>query len=358
MSLIVDIAFTSVNGGEPACNVLNCVVSIGGFDIKIHGGASWLYNIFLSLFKSNIKDAIVNGLKGAIVGAINKNLNDVLKTLPVKINIQNILLADYSLVDNPRFGNDYLVLDCKGEFFDIKSPQEAPFTPGTIPDVQSTNVMVQFTIDQYVADTACFSLWKSGILHFDVNDTIIPPDSPIRFNTNSFQDIIPPLYEKYPNKTLKAMIDPIASPIVNFISNGTVAITGKFQLSMFVLNPALTHVFTLGLDILTDGNVRMNGSKIVIKLDFGDVKVGLLETDIGPFDLGPLQGIALLALSEVIPFANQKFGTGIPLPNIPGVTFINPYLGYGNGFIYVNTDVNYKPSTLRKQQYKKMLALM
>jgi len=295
------------------------------------------------LFKGKIKDAITNGIRTAINNAINTNLNEVLKKLPTKYNIQNILLADYSLVDNPRFG-DYMVLDIKGEFFDIKNPQEAPFAPGQIPDVQSTNVMVQFTIDQYVADTACFSLWKSGLIHLVVNDSMIPPDFPVRFNTDSFKYIIPALYNQYPSKPLQAIFDPIQSPIVSFKSNGTVEIVAQFQISFYVLLPAPTHVFTIGTNVTFDGKVFMNGSIIVVDLTFGAVRIWLLESDVGPFDVSLLDSLAVLAISEVIPYVNSFFlNKGFPLPNIPGVQFINPYLGYGNQYIFVNTDVRYTP---------------
>jgi len=343
VSIVADIGFGANGAGEPTCNVLASAVGIGHFDIHLHGGASWLYNIIVDLFKSNIQHSIADGIRNAINGAINNNLNKVISTLPVKQNIQNLLLADYSLVDSPRFA-DYLVLDCKGEFFDLKNPQEAPFAPQQIPDVQNTNVMVQFTIGQYVADTAGFSLWKSGVLVFNINDSMIPPESPIRFNTDSFKYIIPQLYNAYPSKFMQATFDPIASPIITFLSNGTVEIFTQFEMSTFVIvNNTIPHVFTLGINLTTEGNIHMNGSLIIVNLYSADIGMWLLKTDIGNFDISPLYNIAYLALSELIPFANLYLNKGIPLPNIPGVTFLNPYIGYGSGYIFVNTDVNYNP---------------
>jgi len=342
-TVVIDIGF-SVNGnGGPTCKVIAGGLNIGDFKITLHGGASWLYSIFVNIFKGQIKDAIANALKNAIESAIDNNLNALLQTLPLKQNIMNILLADYSLVDAPRFGNDYMVIDGKGEFFDIKNPQEAPFSPDVIPDVQNTNVMVQFTLSQYIPDTAAYALWKSGILELKVTDSMVPPDSPIRLNTDTFKYIIPILYQLYPSKPLVAIVDPIACPLITFLSNGTIGIFGQFSLSMFVDMGAgnLTHVFTLGVNLTTEGNVYMNGSLIMIVLTYGDAGLWLIETDIGTFDISPLYNIAILTISELIPLANVYFSKGIPLPTIPKITFIKPYLGYGNKYVFVNTDVQY-----------------
>jgi len=345
VTVVVDIGF-SVANGEPTCAVLADNVNIGSFAIHIHGGESWIYNLFIDIFKNKIKEDVAKGIKQGIEKAINNNLNHALQTLPLKQPIQNLLLADYTLVGPPRFAS-YMVVDLKGEFFDLKHPQEAPFTPSNIPDIQNTNVMLQITISQYVPDTVGFALWKSGVLVINVDDKMIPPDSPIRFNTDSFQSIIPALYNLYPHKDLKATVDPIASPLITFRSNGTIHVGGQFEMIMYVCAGPTnsTHVFTLGINVITEGKIYMKGNNLMINLTYGNVSVSLRQTDIGPFDVTILNNLFLLAIAEGIPFINHKFADGIPLPVIKGVTFVNPYLGFGDGFIYVNTDIQYHPTT-------------
>jgi len=274
-------------------------------------------------------------------------LNHVLQTLPLKQNIQNLVLADYTLVDAPRFGTNFMVTDLKGEFYSIKSPQEAPFSPVQIPDVQNTNVMVQFTLAEYVPETLGFALWKQGLLVLHVNDAMIPPDSPVRFTTDSFKFIIPPLYEKYPGKNLEANIDPIVAPAITFENGGFIGVHASLELVMYVVNPTLIPVFTLGLDVVLKGKVLMNGHLIMANITYGNVTLSIRSTTIGPFDLSTLDDMVFLVLAEGLPAINQYLAKGVPLPTIPKVEFINPFLGYGPGYIFVNTDIRYTPSTTK-----------
>jgi len=346
VTAVVDIGFTVTNG-EPGCTVLTDGINVGSFNVKIHGSESWMINIFLDLFKSKIKDQVTKGIKEGIDKAIDNNLNHVLQTLPVRKQIANYLLADFSLVDAPRAGASYLVADLKGEFFGLKNHQEAPFQPVALPDVENSNVMAQFTIAQYVPDTATFALWKDGFLVAHVDDSMIPPDSPIHFNTDSFEFIIPALFKAYPSKPLKATIDPIDTPLVSFESSGMISVNSKLELVMNVVNTAtdIKQVFTLGMDIVAKGFVKLVGLNVHVNLTYGNITLSIRNTQIGPFDLGPLSDLTTLAIAEGLAFGNDYFKNGIPLPKIDKVDFVNPYLGYGNGYIFLNTDIRYTPTT-------------
>jgi len=205
--------------------------------------------------------------------------------------------------------------------------------------------MVQFTIAQYAPESAGFALWQAGGLTFYIDDSKVPKDSPIRFNTDSFQFIIPELYKLYGSKNMSAITDPIKSPILNFAATGTVSFTLYYEMKTFVDISATnkTYVFNLGVNIDTAGKVSMARDLILVNLTYANISIYLIESKIGPFDIGPLKDIALLVTSELIPLVNQFIGKGIPLPTIKGVTFINPFLGYGNGYIFVNSDVHYTP---------------
>jgi len=349
VTALVDIGFTATNG-EPGCTCITDGVTVGSFSVKIHGSESWMINIFLDIFKSKIKDAVTKGIKEGIQKAINNNLNHVLQTLPLKENIRNILTADFTLVDAPRFGANYMVTDLKGEFFGVKVHQEAPFQPVAIPDVQNTNVMVQATIAQYVPDTVGFALWKDGLLQAKIDDSMIPKDSPVRFNTDSLRYIIPPLYTAFPSKQLQATIDPTDTPLTTFEANGNMGVNAKFEMKWYAVvnnkTNELKYAFNLGINLVAKGEVKLRNHDIYVNVTYGNITLSLRDSQIGQFDLNPLNDIALLVLSEGIPFVNNYFEKGVPLPQIPHVELINPYLGYGNGYIFVNTDFKYTPQTL------------
>jgi len=342
----VNIGFKDVNG-EPGCSVLTDAVTVGSFSCKIHGSEGWMINIFLDLFKNKIKDAVTKGIKQGIEKGIDDNLNHVLSTLPLKQNIKNIIIGDFTLVDAPRFGPNFMVMDLKGEFYGVKHPQEPPFQPVPTPDIQNTNVMVQFTIAQFVPDSATFALWKDGLLVLHVTDSMIPPDSPVRFNTDSFKFIIPQLYNAFPSKALEANISPLSTPLVTFEASSMMNFQSSLEMIWYAVVSAgnLQPAMTLGIDLIASGKVSLVNKALFVNMTFANVTLSLRSSNIGPVDITPLNDIALLAVSEGIPFINEFFKNGFPLPQIPQVQLVNPYLGYGNGFIYVNTDIIYTPTT-------------
>lgn len=75
------------SGGHPQVSVISDSVNVGDLDIHLHGGASWLYGIFVSVFKGQIKDAINKALTSAISSNINNGLNKVLAQLPIAVPI-------------------------------------------------------------------------------------------------------------------------------------------------------------------------------------------------------------------------------------------------------------------------------
>lgn len=47
--------YSAVAVGAPEVKALGCNVAIGSFNLKVHGGASWLYNLLIKLFKHKIE---------------------------------------------------------------------------------------------------------------------------------------------------------------------------------------------------------------------------------------------------------------------------------------------------------------
>jgi hypothetical protein len=57
--------------------------------------------------------------------------------------------------------------------------------------------------------------------------------------------------------------------------------------------------------------------------------------------LSQLVGLAIA--SGVIPAANKALAGGFPLPNVPGLTFLNPAISWGANYMMISTDFTYSP---------------
>lgn len=90
--------------GRPSVKTQSCSVNIGGVcmlsdavlrsvsrcrysAIDLHGGASWLYNLFTGLFSGQIKSGAEGALQSGIVNAINSQAEQALATLPITAQV-------------------------------------------------------------------------------------------------------------------------------------------------------------------------------------------------------------------------------------------------------------------------------
>jgi hypothetical protein len=94
-------------GGRPTVSTASCSVSVGNLglymlcardvgpvltrscaDIDLHGGASWLYGLFVNMFSDQIKSGIQGALHDALVQAINQQAEQALATIPIQEKVR------------------------------------------------------------------------------------------------------------------------------------------------------------------------------------------------------------------------------------------------------------------------------
>ena len=56
----------------------------------------------------------------------------------------------------------------QGEFYNRNHPQEAPFSPPSLPGVQATDRMMYLWLTDYMADTAGYVYLKAGLLQYEM----------------------------------------------------------------------------------------------------------------------------------------------------------------------------------------------
>jgi hypothetical protein len=98
---------------------------------------------------------------------------------------------DYSFVAPPTFGQSYLTLNARGEFYNMPQKSEAPYAPKPMPDTATQGPeMLQVFVGDYVPNTASYVFWKAGKMQAELQDKDLPSWSPIRLNTSSWQGIL------------------------------------------------------------------------------------------------------------------------------------------------------------------------
>ena len=72
----VDLTF-SLNNLKPDIKIKGAKVDIKKFDVKLSGGASWLYNTIIGIFKKPIQDALKKELEPEMSKTLVKKLGDL-----------------------------------------------------------------------------------------------------------------------------------------------------------------------------------------------------------------------------------------------------------------------------------------
>lgn len=89
------------SNGVPIVKSSGCAINIGGFSLKLHGGASWLYNLLLKLFRKQIEDAVQKAIDSTACSTIENSLNKALASLPLKEPVRTkelVIVESHTLV--------------------------------------------------------------------------------------------------------------------------------------------------------------------------------------------------------------------------------------------------------------------
>jgi len=265
----------------------------------------------------------------------------------IDVKIGSVADLDLSLVSPIQFpSTQYFVLPEHGEFYQANNHVEAPFTPTNLPTSPQNAQMLQMYVDEYVPNTASWVFWKAGKMSAIINANQIPPDSPIQFNTSTWSGLVPPLYAKYPNYLMRAVLNPITSPTVSFSTAGAIAF-GEGSMEFDVISPkngSIIPAFTIGLNITADGVAKVVSQNITGNLTYIKSSVWLISSNIGSFSTAPLESLVeFLTLILIMPYFNYYLNVGIPIPTVDGFSVVAPQLAFGSGYLYVSTNVVYTP---------------
>jgi len=342
-SIAATIGITNVNEKVHATAVSDSV-SIGDLDIKVHGGASWLYQLFVDVLKGTIEKAASSAIESAITNSINTNLNAVLETIP---NVQPIgdygVEVDFGLVGDPEFDSNYILAPERGEFYETAKHTEAPFAPPAIPSV-TPSMELQIAFSDYVPNTLFLRFYEIGLMKYLITDENLPP-GPLKLNTSSWSVWCPPLAKKFPNMDMQIGISADFAPTSKLTEQG-VNISGNASVEVYVINAtskAQIPAFILTLDLDALMVVVVNSQMLTGNITETSGTVTLKQSFVGDFDPTSLETLVNFIIKGVaLPMFNEELQKGIMLPVIKHVTLVKPTVSYGNGYVGVATNVQYQ----------------
>ncbi|WAR13475.1 BPI-like protein [Mya arenaria] len=302
--------------GRPRMQSAKCTCSVGGVDIKFHGGMSWLYN----LLKGKVENAVKKSLPPQICKLVNKSIDQdgekKLASLPVSIKIDKYLL-DYRLTGTPNFTTQYLETYHKGEFLWGSAPVESPLSPPALPTTAAADRMVYLWVSDYTFNTLAAVSHRHGILKFNVTAADLPASTRGVLNTTCdgfipkcVGGLIPAIGKEYPNRLVDLRLASTAAPRLSITSAGlTLKASGTVELYERRPGAAAVGAFLLSLD--AD--------------EFMDF---LIKEALNVY---------------LIPKINGYGTRGLPLPTTDEFNLTNSTIQYFQNAVMIATDLTYTP---------------
>jgi len=355
-SITVSVTLGKDGTGHPTIRTTNCNSDISHLNVKFHGGASWLYNLFSSSIEHSLKGALNKMLCKSVDDEVNNDANAALAKMKVLVPLNNLGELDYSLTQVPSFTTTYIESYHKGEIFWKGDKTEAPVKNPTIND-PPLDGMISFLASDYILNTAGYVLQKHGILKYDLTRKDLPDANKDLLNTTCTGNgqfslvtcigmFITQLKTMYPKSLVEIALATSEAPTLEIESSG---LRGHFvgQAVFTVRTPdGKSHpAFTLDLDVGATITVQLDGqiikaqvTKLTPTFKITDSKIGNISEISVSFLFGIIETFAMKQLNEV----GKK---GMPLPKIDNVNYVNPKITLVKDGIHFATDIKYAPSS-------------
>ncbi|XP_030230092.1 bactericidal permeability-increasing protein [Gadus morhua] len=340
LSITTSISLRSDNMGLPAVAMASCTTTLGGVSVKLHGGASWLYNLFRRFIEKGLQSQLQKKLCPLVAESVS-SMNQFLKTVNVMAPVDRYAEIAYPMVSSPDISSSSIGLNLKGEFYNIGNHMEPPFSPAPFFLPNQEQSMLYIGLSAFTANSASFVYNKAGTLSLKITDDMVPRSSPIRLTTNTFGVLIPQIAKLFPGLMMVLQLKMTKDPLSSIEAN-KVTVDAKSSLTAYAIlaNTKLAPLFVLNLDFSVSARVNVVGNKLAGAVTLNRLDMSLGKSYVGDFKVGSLSNIFQIVLKWVVlPTVNVRLKEGFPLPSLGKINLKNTQLQILKGYIMIGTDL-------------------
>ncbi|KAI0212511.1 Cholesteryl ester transfer protein [Lamellibrachia satsuma] len=355
LDLRISIMLGMDNSGQPTIRTTGCSSDVGRVHVHLHGGASWLYNLFDHKIGNVVKSKLKDKLCDAAKKSIDVNGAKRIKTLNLQVMFAKLLMLDYRLVAPPKFTNDYVESKHKGEVFEQNVMTEAPFQPPPLPDqTWGGTRMMTFWASEYVLNTLGYLLQKYGLLQYNLLDKDLAEiGRPCLLNTTCpgsvcIGNIIPGLSKHFPN----------SSVMIHLVSTGETdqprftMLPGDMQGHLAAMayysvktNTTDVHLFKAKINLTIKMDVRMTEHRVKSRVSKFSMKMTFVHTNYKVATEKQLEAFfGLIVDIWIRPKLNDLGDIGFLVPSFKDVRFVNPDIKIVKGALQLGVDFKYDSS--------------
>uniref|UniRef100_A0AC35TS58 BPI1 domain-containing protein n=1 Tax=Rhabditophanes sp. KR3021 TaxID=114890 RepID=A0AC35TS58_9BILA len=350
------VAITS-NNGHPFIQPVICNANFGAMKIEFHGD---LLDDIIDLFKKEIERVIKEKLSGIICNELQSlettEGNQFLGAIPLDEGLTGVFTGfhiDYGLTANPTATATSINIPIEGFFYFEGHQHDSAIPPANnviFPTSDPHYLCIDFDADR-VFGSAAYAFQKSSLSEFLINDNILKyfGDSVRNFfkcdcaDKNCIGEIVPAIKANcIPGGSISIDANSILFPGFHFNSSGAyISATGKGGFQIETPKNVNMKLFDLEMDLglLLNSDLKITNWKLTGDIALYDYELKVSNSAVGNINADVLQTIFKFALKDlVVGMANQILKEGIPLPQIPMATIVNPVFKFGSHSLSVCTD--------------------
>lgn len=348
--------------GRPKISAEGCTAAAGNLNVKFHGGASWLYNLFSGSIENSLENSFQDMVCKAVRRSIDKQAAGELATFKIRSKVGDNAIINYGLTKNPLFTPGFMDVYLKGEFRSSRG-QEDPFCPSPpLPYSTVSKKMVYIWLSDHVLNSAARVYHEDGLLTASI-DSYRKNSRRHQLDTHALKYLVVQLYERFPNRPAQIKLYTTQPPVFSSHQKGTnVSFVGNAEILVKRKDGSMFHAFTLKVLISLTLSFRVNEGRFTARASNDRIKLSVRKSFMGDIktNIRFFNGFVLPMMQEPLLKKINKYGAvGFPLPVVDDIQFVSTQMATGKHFILIETDVKYVPglSEMRRRKRNKIRIL-
>lgn len=321
--------------------LLDCRCHVKDINIKVDGGASWLYQGIVDAFQgkiaSAVEDAIVKKIREGII-----KLDSLLHSLPKQMQVNGVVALNVTFVDDPLLSNSFIELEIDGLFTGSEGISVSSYChkgSQSLLSRKGSAKMIEISLHENVFESAASVYFHANYMHWTVNKI---PDQSL-MNTDGWKYIIPQLYEQYPDYDMNLRMKVTSPPIIR-ISDRDIDTTISADLIIEVLNSGeVVPVTCISLVISASCSAEIhNKNNLAASIRLVNFTASLKWTNIGDLDVHRVEATISTILETFFePYLNSHLRRGFPLPIPHGFKLENAEIIRLDSRVTVQSDLSF-----------------
>ncbi|KNA22489.1 hypothetical protein SOVF_033760, partial [Spinacia oleracea] len=321
-------------------SLLDSKCDVQDVDIKMDGGASWLYQGVVDAFSDHIESAVENAIVKKLNEGISK-IGSLLQSLPTEIQVDDTSVLNVTFVGDPILSDSSIGLVINGLFIPSNRALSATYqhriSHASVPCYTPAK-MIAMSLHEDVFNSASSVYFNAGLMQWRVNK--IPDQSLL--NTTEWKEVVPQLYEQFPDARMVLDILVDSPPSVHVFDGGMEATINTDVTVDVVKDGEVIPVACGSVVVSASGSVEISGNNLTGGIELNKFDLSVKWSKIGNLETDMIEPIISEVLKDVLlPHLNLFLIKGFPLPLIHGFTLKDAEIVYSDSMITVCSDVSF-----------------